>query len=258
MFQTSHHEDPSHDETSDDLSPAPTMPLLGNLGQEDQDGVDPSSYDSAEENKRIATQSGILIAIVALIAGGVLMGMRMTAGGGTHADASEQLSKIETFIRKAENPDLVDPNDAQNPGNLGSMIADADAIVSKIATEYPEKAVPLEQVQKNPFELSFLQQDAGSEVAVDYAQRQREEQLRILTREFDKLQLQSIMGSGRRSVAVIDNEFYKVGQRVGSFRVAGIQAGRVGLLPVDLEMRLGDPRFVLEIQAEAGVSRGLR
>ncbi len=251
-------EDDQFDESLEVERPAPTMPLLGSLAGDNDEGLDPLAYDSAEENKRIATQSAILIAIVALIAGGVLMGMRLTQGGGTEGGSAEQLSKIETFIRKAENPDLVDPKDAQNPGNLSSMIADADAIVSKIATQYPEKAVTLEDVQKNPFELSFLQRNTGGEVSVDSAERQRQSVLKALTNEFQMLSLQSIMGSGRRSVAVIDNEFYRLGQRIGSFRVAGIQAGRVGLIPVDFEARAGDPRFILEIQAEAGVSQGLR
>ncbi|MEM8781817.1 MAG: hypothetical protein AAGE65_03085 [Planctomycetota bacterium] len=257
MFQ------PNQDETTlnepmEESQPAQTMPLLGALTSEGDEGLDPLAYDSAEENKRIATQSAILIAIVAIIAGGVLVGMRMTQGGGAEKEASDQLTKIETFIRKAENPELVDEKDAQNPSNLGSMIADADTIVSKIATEYPEKAVPLDQVQKNPFELSFLQRSEDNEVATDFAERQRQDLLKALANEFGTLQLQSIMGSGRRSVAVIDNEFYRLGQRIGSFRVAGIQAGRVGLIPVDFEMRAGDPRFILEIQAEAGVSQNLR
>ncbi|MEM1098688.1 MAG: hypothetical protein AAGH92_07860 [Planctomycetota bacterium] len=252
-------EETNFDESMEETQGASSMPLLGALTSDGEDDLDPLAYDSAEENKRIATQSAILIAIVALIAGGVLVGMRLTQGGGTDQGASDQLTKIETFIRKAENPDLVDEKDAQNPNNLGSMLADADTIVSKIATEYPEKAVPLEDVQKNPFELAFLQQSQDNEAGVDFAERRRQDILKALSNEFGMLQLQSIMGSGRRSVAVIDNEFYRLGQRVGSFRVAGIQAGRVGLIPVDFEMRPGDPRFILEIQTEtAGVTDGLR
>lgn len=250
-------EETTFDESMDEAQPAQSMPLLGALASDDE-GLDPLAYDSAEENKRIATQSAILIAIVAIIAGGVLVGMRLTQGGGADKGDTEQLTKIETFIRKAENPDLVDPKDAQNPSNLGSMIADADAIVSKIATEYPEKAVRLEDVQKNPFELAFLQRADDGDVPADFQERQRQDILKALGNEFGMLQLQSIMGSGRRSVAVIDNEFYRLGQRVGSFRVAGIQSGRVGLIPVDFQIRAGDPRFILEIQAEAGVSDGLR
>ncbi|MEM7577577.1 MAG: hypothetical protein AAF328_08885 [Planctomycetota bacterium] len=252
-------EETTFDESMDDAQPPQSMPLLGALTHDDDEGLDPLAYDSAEENKRIATQSAILIAIVALIAGGVLVGMRLTQGSGADAGSSDQLTKIQTFIRKAENPDLVDDKDAQNPNNLGSMIADADAIVSKIATDYPEKAVTLEDVQKNPFELSFLQSSTDSDVSVDFAERRRQDILKALSNEFGMLQLQSIMGSGRRSVAVIDNEFYRLGQRVGSFRVAGIQDGRVGLIPVDFDMRRGDPRYILEIQAEtASVSQGLR
>lgn len=252
-----HYEDESLDE-AESTAPAPTMPLLGSLASDDDGGLDPLAFDSAEENKRIATQSAILIAIVAVIAGGVLLGMRLTQGGGAEAGATEQLAKIETFIRKAENPDLVDESDAQNPGNLNSMLADADTIVSKIATEYPEKAVPLEDVQKNPFELAFIGQTDEGGPAPDFAERRRQDLLKALSNEFGMLELQSIMGSGRRSVAVIDNEFYRLGQRIGSFRIAGIQNGMVGLIPVDFEMRQGDPRFILQIQDQAAVTNGLR
>ncbi|MEM1446004.1 MAG: hypothetical protein AAGF84_08120 [Planctomycetota bacterium] len=251
-------EEKTFDESMEETHEPQSMPLLGALTSDEDEGLDPLAYDSAEENKRIATQSAILIAIVALIAGGVLVGMRLTQGGGTSGEASEQLTKIETFIRKAENPELVDAKDAQNPNNLGSMIADADTIVSKIATEYPEKAVPLEDVQKNPFVLAFMQSAEESDIEQESAERRRQDILNALSNEFGLLQLQSIMGSGRRSVAVIDSEFYRLGQRVGSFRIAGIQAGRVGLVPVDFQMRPGDPRFILEIQAEAGVTEGLR
>lgn len=238
-----------------------TMPLLGALGggggASASAGDDDLAFDSADENKRIATQSALLIAIVAVIAGGVLFGMRLTTGGNTVQAATEQLSIVQSFIRKADNPELVDPNDAQHPKNLAGMFADTDTIVSKIATDYPEKAVPLEEVQKNPFELIYIA-SADEANPTDFAEKQRIETLRRLEGEFRQLELQSIMGSGRRSVAVIDGEFYRLGARIGSFRVAGIKAGRVGLLPVDFETRPGDPRFILEIQAEAAVDTGRR
>ncbi len=229
------------------------MPLLGALaGSGAGGGDDDLSFDSADENKRIATQSALLIVIVAVIAAGVLFGMRLTSGGSTVEAATEQLTKIQTFIRKAENPELVDAGDAQHPNNLAGMFASTDAIVSKIATDYPEKAVPIADVQKNPFELSLTKSGPTGD-PVDYAERKREERFKLLEGEFRTFDLQSIMGSGRRSVAVIDGDFYRVGARLGSFRVAGIKAGRVGLLPVEFAPRNGDRRFILEIQAEAGV-----
>lgn len=240
---------------------AVTMPLLGALNGTGQDDVAGElEFDGADENKRIATQSALLIAIVAVIAGGVLFGMRLTQGGSTAEASTEQLTKIQTFIRKAENPTLVDKSDAQHPDNLRGLFADTDTIVSKIATEYPEKAVPVDQVQKNPFQLTMFSGASGDTgPSIDRAAQLREQQFAALQNEFRTLELQSIMGSGRRSVAVIDGEIYKVGQRIGSFTVAGIQAGRVGLLPAEIaERQPSDPRFILEIQTEAAVDSRIR
>ncbi len=238
---------------------AVSMPLLGALNGTGQDDVAGElEFDGADENKRIATQSALLIVIVALIAGGLLFGMRLTQRGNNAQTETEQLTKIQTFIRKAENPGLVDKTDAQHPDNLKGLFADTDTIVSKIATEYPEKAVDLGDVQKNPFQLAMLG-GGDSEPTLDDTERQRAQVFTALDNEFRGFELQSIMGSGRRSVAVIDGEIYRVGQRIGSFTVAGIQAGRVGLLPAIVEdRRPEDPRYILELQSEAGIDAGLR
>lgn len=230
------------------------MPMLSALnGTESSEEDELLGLDDTAESKRLAVQSALLVAIVVLIAGGVLFGMRFTQGGANAEAATEDLAKIQTFIQKSQNPDLVSKEDPQHPDKLRLMSQGADQLVQQIATDYAEKAVPIEEVAKNPFALAG-QKKVATEVSADFLEGQRREQLHMLRSEFDRLNLQSVMGSGARSVAVIDGEFYRRGARLGSFKVAGIQPGRVGLIPVGFEMKPGDPRFILEIQAEASAT----
>ena len=223
-----------------------TMPLMSAINGTDGNADDDALIlEEADESRRLAVQSALLIAIVALIAGGVVFGMRLTSGGAAAIAATEELAKIQSFIAKAENPGLVDKNDPQHPDKLRLMARGADALVKQISIDYAEKAVPVDEVAKNPFQLAGVN---SSGPTPDAAAQQRQLELAALRNEFERFDLQSIMGSGARSVAVIDGEFYRVGARIGGFKIAGIQPGRVGLLPADLDPSADDPRFILEIQ----------
>lgn len=225
-----------------------TLPLLGDFGSEaDVDEFD-VGYDGAAEGKQLAQQSALLIGLVVVLAVGMLAGMQMLGTSET-ADASPtEIASIEDFIRKSQNPGLVAPEDPQHPDRIQAMFSDADHIVEKISMTFPEKRVQLAETAKNPF--SRPQVETLAEPDVDLVEERRRKAIAKLSTEADRLNLQSIMGSGDRSVAVINGDFYRRGQAIGAFRVTGIQNGRVLLEPVALETRADDPAFELSIEAE--------
>ena len=198
----------------------------------------------AEEQKRLAAQSAILIAIVAVVAGGILFGMRMFSGDAVQAEDSSSMTKINAFLRKAENPDLVSTDDPLHAKRREDLQRES-RILQKITNDFAEKGVPLEQVAKNPFAIAELEKPEV--VAVDTSAEDRAMLLAQYRQKAERLDLQSIMGSGRRSVAVIGGSLYQVGDTIDEFRIVRIRPGQVFMLPVGFEMQQGDQPIVLEI-----------
>ena len=234
---------------STDVKGGGPMPLLGDFGSEaDADGFD-AGYDGSAEGKRLAQQSALLIGLVVVLAVGMLVGMQLFGEADAEEAPATEIASIEDFIRKSQNPALVSEADPQHPDRLKAMLSDADAIVEKISMTYPEKQVSVAEIAKNPF--SRPKAEVMEVVAeVDAGEARRAKQIAELEDKLDRLNLQSIMGSGDRSVAVIDGDFYRRGQAIGGFRVAAIDGGRVVLTPVGLEPREGDPAFTLSIESE--------
>ena len=227
---------------------AGTLPLLGDFGSEaDVDEFD-VGYDSTAEGKQLVQQSALLIGLVTILAVGMLAGMQLFGGSDGGDNAETEIASIEDFIRKSQNPTLVAPDDPQHPDRVAAMFSDADRIVQKISMTFPEKRVQAGEIAQNPFARpELISQEAPDSGA---AERRRRERLIALRTEADALNLQSIMGSGERSVAVIDGDFYRTGQALGAFRVGGIDGGRVALVPLDIEMRPTETAFELSIEAE--------
>ncbi len=225
------------------------MPLLGDFGNEaDVDEFD-VGYDSTAESKQLVQQSALLVGVVVVLAVGMLAGMQLFGGSTATASADTEIASIEDFIRKSQNPDLVAAEDPQHPDRLAAMFSDADRIVQKISMTFPEKRVQAAEIAQNPFSRPEL---VASAAAPDTgaAERRRGERLVALQQEVAGLNLQSIMGSGQRSVAVINGDFYRRGQALGAFRVGDIDGGRVALEPLGLEARDSDPPFELSIESE--------
>ena len=221
-------------------------PLMSAMNQDRSIEDDLAEHSSEAEQKRIATQSALLIAIVAVVAGGILFTMKVSTGGQAATASAASMAKIETFLQKAEQPELLSETDPMHPKNLEAMF-ETSAIVQKIATDYSEKGVEIDELQKNPFAMVG---PAKKEAAVaDTSEADRTRRLGELRREAEDLDLQSMMGSGSRSVAVIDGKFYRVGDQLGSFKVARMAPGKVLLVPEGIERRQGEAPFVLGIAA---------
>ena len=226
-----------------------TLPLLGDFGNEaDVDEFD-VGYDSSAEGKQLAQQSALLIGLVVVLAVGMLVGMKLFGHSDTGEAPTTEMASIEDFIRKSQNPDLVASSDPQHPDRLAEMFSDADRIVEKISMSFPEKKVPVSEIAKNPFSRPQVEVIAP-EPDNNAAEELRQKQLASLAGEAARLNLQSIMGSGHRSVAVINGDFYRRGQAIGSFRVTGIDNGQVDLEPLSVERRDDDKPFRLSIESE--------
>lgn len=225
-----------------------TLPLLGDFGSEaDVDEFD-VGYDGAAEGKQLAQQSALLIGLVVVLAVGMLASMQVLGSSDGATTPATEIASIEDFIRKSQNPGLVASEDPQHPDRLRAMFSDADHIVEKISNTFPEKRVQLAETAKNPFSRPQTKTIAAPDV--DLAEKRRQQQITQLSGEAGRLNLQSIMGSGDRSVAVINGDFYRQGQAIGAFRVTGIDNGRVSLEPMAIESRNDDPVFELSIEAE--------
>ncbi len=231
-----------------------TMPLISALG-----GADLATADAAnglgqiDESRRVAAQSAVLIAIVVVIAGGVLFTMKMLKGEVTADASSKSMAKIDQALTKIKNPELLLTQDPQHPSNLQGLL-DTSKILGQLTETFHDKIVPVSQLQKNPFSLPQAA-TADAPVDSDLGERRRNERITKLRQELDRMSLQSIMGSEQRAVAVIGGEFYRSGQQLGSFRILSIDKSQVILAPIDLERQPGDQPFVLRMQDEVRSAR---
>ncbi|MEX0655504.1 MAG: hypothetical protein WD534_06030 [Phycisphaeraceae bacterium] len=171
-------------------------------------------------------QGAILIALVVLIAGGVLYGMRLAQGELTDGANQQIETRIEETLSRLSQPDTMRDNDPLAEQNLQALFDDTDAIVAMFAADRTASQVPIDYVQKNPFTLyspaitpeETVEEDAGADEEALRAARRVE-----LEREIQNMQLQSVMG-GRKPVAIIDSEFLRVGHTIGSFTVEQISS----------------------------------
>lgn len=212
----------AHDPTGDE--PAPTMPLMtGGMEQDssladDDLGIEPGSEGAA----KLLGNAPVLMVAVLILAGVSLYLMRSTQ---SDLQADEQLQELETqfdtYLHKLANPALVNPDDPYSRENLKATLNTPAEVVEALSADRTSKQVPIGYVKKNPFALVVAPESSG---VVNAGQdREHEKRMRELQAEVDRLKLQSITGGGRMTVAVINNEFYRVGDTVGSFAVIGIQ-----------------------------------
>ena len=243
---------PLNDHPDDDAHGMPLMSAMSAMNSDTNVEDELAGFNSDREQKAIAMQSAILIAIVAVVASGILFGMKLGKGGAVQATDSTNMAKIDKFLLKTENPDLVDESDALHPRNVEKLL-DRSRIVQELTQDFAEKGVPLDQLQKNPFAREIAPEEEAA--VVDNSEQEREQRMAELFEEMNRLDLSSIMGSGRRSIAVIGDKFYRIGDKVGPFRLANIAPGKVLLMPTEFERRDTDAPFILRIVEKVDAQR---
>lgn len=222
----------SYNSTSELADEEPSsLSLMGGVAK--PDGLPEAAdldMDAMQASSRKISQGTMIIVLVAMIAGGALYAMRLgQAQIGADGVSSEIMTKIEAALAKSAAYDSRDA--AIHQASLKSSFRDTDSIVTMFNADVTRNQVPIEYVQKNPFALP-VQAKVETILSSDNpgdALRIKERQEKLVA-EMDKFSLQSVMANARIPVVVIDGQFLKVGQQVGSFTIVKIHDRGVDLV----------------------------
>lgn len=229
---------------NDDEEPA--QMTLGGMGLGVDDQVEqPYDDQSAGSGGGLLTNTTLILIAVVLVAGGSLYAMRAMKGNlsSSDGDLKDIEAKIESTLSRLNSPDLLPDNDPLNESNLSALLTPTEDMTAIFEHDVRDQQVPIEDVKKDPFSLAILD---GSKNAVQDTNRvtDRQKLEEKLSKEAATLDLQSIM-LGKRHIAVIGGEFYKQGDRLGSFTVTGIDKFTVYLeaqgMPFKLSLESGRP-----------------
>lgn len=183
-------------------------------------GVGSSGADGAGKPK-LKAQQVVLLAVL-VIGGGLLFGMRKLGMG----------------------PELViaDPGISYEPRSAGARPSgELQRLMASLEQSSSPVQIPLESVQRNPFEIrAVLEARANSgqapvdeeAIAAEAARRAAEKLEQEMKQALSRLGLQSTM-DGRVPVARINNEFFRIGDRVGEHFMLVRIDGRTAVLSSD-------------------------
>ncbi|GAB4194724.1 MAG: hypothetical protein Kow00105_08980 [Phycisphaeraceae bacterium] len=194
-----------------------TLSGIGRGGSGPIDGELPSPEP---QSGGILSHTTLLVVIVAVIAAGSLYLMRATQGSLTSSKDVEDIeAKIANALNKLNKPALLTDGDPLQAENLAALFSPTDEATAIFEHDVREQQVPIEQIKKDPFSLTFA--DESQTTAQQDTTHNNDRRFAKLKDELDKFDLQSIM-LGARNIAVIGGEFYKKGDRLGSFTITDI------------------------------------
>jgi hypothetical protein len=207
-------------------------------------GPGEAGYESSapESGGGLLSHTTLLVAVVAIVAAGSLYLMRASQGSlASSKDVQDIEAKIATTLNRLNKPALLPDGDPLQAANLAALLAPTEDVTAIFEHDVREQQVPIEQVKKDPFSLAFAD-DAQNTSAQDTA-KDNDRRFAKFNEELRKLDLQSIM-AGSRNIAVIGGEFYKKGDKVGSFTVTNIDKFTVYLQAggVPFELTLQDQK----------------
>lgn len=166
-------------------------------------------------------KGGFLLFVILLsVAGAVLWTMRKTGGvlaPNTATAATEK--QIDQALAKLK-------GSGANAQDINSLFGDLDKLVDQFEVDPTKKQVPIDYVQKNPFELRSLtnqnsDKNDKSNNPANSEERARAARLKSLQDELAKMNLQSII-TGKDNIAMITGNVVRAGNRVGNFKVTAI------------------------------------
>jgi len=212
---------------TDDGSPQ-TMSLLGGVAR--PEGMpEGDELTTGPGGGGLLNQGTILIGIVTLIAAGSLYAMRLSQGDLSQDTATKQVeAKIEQALAKLTQPGAMAASDPLSQQNIEALFQDTDSIINMFSTDFTEHQVPAQLIKKNPFAIASTRR-ADEPPPPDKAEQERLRKLRALATELKGFELQSVM-RGAVPVAVISGEFYRRGDRMGSFVVEQIEPLKVSVV----------------------------
>lgn len=222
----------SYKSTSDLADEEPSsLSLMGGVAK--PDGLPEAAdldMDALQVSSRKISQGTMIIVLVALIAAGALYGMRLGQSEiGAGGVSSEVMTKIEAALAKTSPQGSAKA--AVHQASMKRSFRDTESIVTMFNTDVTKNQVPIEYVQKNPFALP-AQAKVETRLSSDNpgnALRLKQQQEKLAA-EMSKFSLQSVMANARIPVVVIDGEFFKVGQQIGSFTIVKIHDRGVDLV----------------------------
>ena len=207
-----------------------TLSLMGGVAQSEGEGGDEFDVFSSEGGGiKFLSQGTMLIVLVLIIATATLAGMRFSQSDISEGGPGAEVEKtIDTFLEQARSKKGAGSNTI-NPKNIDDLFKDVDDLVERFVSDVTHHQVPVTLVKKNPFMLPqyrSTEPEKPKEVVVKVDPRI--EIRKRLDKEYSQLQLQSIM-QGARPVAIINGEFLRPGQTLGSFTIESISGFAVEL-----------------------------
>jgi hypothetical protein len=197
----------------------PMSMTLGGIGRGDPLPEGGYEMGTASGGGGLLSHTPLLIGAVAVIAVGSLFLMRATQGELKSSDEVLEIeAKIANALNKLNSPSLLPASDPLLAENLNTLLTPAAEITAIFEHDVRDQQVPIEQVKKNPFSLGLVNDTADT---TGQDNRKIERNLAKLRDEAKSLDLQSIM-VGARNIAVVGGEFYKRGDRLGSFTITEI------------------------------------
>jgi len=197
------------------------MPLGLGEGGFDADLTDAGPTAGSGEGRGRAFLPLIVIVLVAF---GTLYGMRVTGGiDGSDREAAAAEKKIELALKRFTGG--ADPSDPAVRQSLDALFSDTEDVVARFADDPTRRQVELEHVKKNPFELILAKkpksENPASAEAVKAIDKVKQQRLKELKQELEKLKLQSVM-HGKVALAVVNGKVVREGDTIGSFAITSI------------------------------------
>jgi hypothetical protein len=197
--------------------------------QETLDALNSSSemaFVTGEQKKPINKTSLVLFLIVALGGGGLwLMHAKLGPKSASASDAAKADKTIGQFLNGG----------SSNIKLMEDMLRNTEKVVQQFNNDQGIKQIPLGELQTNPFRVT-----TNDDKEDPVAKRKLAEQRLAVLKEYQALQLQSIM-CGKVSTCMINNTLYKEGQQVNGFVIDKITKDTVSV-------KQGAWRFDLKMQ----------
>lgn len=225
--------------TQDNDAQEPMSMTLSGIGRGDPLPEDADFEEmSASSGGGLLSHSTLLIVAVAVVAAGSLFLMRAFQGDLDSGDETQEIeAKIANALDRLNKPSLLLADDPLLTENLNALLTPTEEITAIFEHDVRDQQVPIDQVKKDPFSMAFADSGLSN---TDTASHQSNRKLAKLRAEADSLDIQSIM-LGARKIAVINGEFYKRGDRLGSFTITEIEKFTVHLeaggAPFELSLR---------------------
>jgi len=186
------------------------LSTIGGGGEALPEG-EPLGLDGGEGKAKLST-STLAIGVVVVLGAAALFGMKLTLGGSSTDEATQEaINKIEVFMVQ-----MAEAEKAKAQGPLQSPTAESEKVFAELKQNPTDHQVPTEEVAKNPFELVGIVRLDPTKPNAGPNGPSAEEMLARDRRAAEGLKINTIMASGNSPMVFLNNEMYKVGDKIGS------------------------------------------